>query len=93
MITVIAAVAAGLIATGVFYEIARLITPDEPRCPPLARVAGRRPALDAAERWAVGLRLHDRIDQAAYQARMAALAHGQRRPQRSSRTHTGGRHG
>ncbi|MFD0368000.1 hypothetical protein [Streptomyces sp. NPDC059071] len=93
MITVIAAVAAGLIATGVLYEIARLITPDEPRCPPLARVAGRRAALDAAERWAVGLRLHGRIDQAAYQGRMAALAHGQRRPRPSSRARAGGRHG
>ncbi|MEU2233533.1 hypothetical protein [Streptomyces vietnamensis] len=93
MITLIAAVAAGLIATGICYEIARLITPDEPRCPPLARVAGRRAALEAAERWVVSLRLHGRIDQAAYQGRMAALAHGQRRSQPSSRTHTGGRHG
>ncbi|MEU0681341.1 MULTISPECIES: hypothetical protein [Streptomyces] len=74
----IAALAGALILAGIVYDIARLVTPREPRCPPLARVRGRRAALESAERWCVGLRLHDRIDPAEYQHRMADLAHGHR---------------
>ncbi|CAL9677881.1 hypothetical protein SUDANB105_08193 (plasmid) [Streptomyces sp. enrichment culture] len=62
------------------YELARLITPDESRFPPLARLKKRRAVLEDAERWCVGLRLHDRIDQAAYRHRLSTLAHGRRRP-------------
>ncbi|MCF4135959.1 hypothetical protein L1856_02125 [Streptomyces sp. Tue 6430] len=69
-----------LILAGVVYDIARLITPNEPRCPPLARLRGRRAALEDAERWCVGLRLHGRIDASAYQHRMSGLARGRRGP-------------
>ncbi|MDX3308172.1 hypothetical protein P1S61_03430 [Streptomyces sp. ME08-AFT2] len=69
-----------LILAGVVYDIARLITPNEPRCPPLARLRGRRAALEGAERWCVGLRLHGRIDASTYQHRMSGLARGRRRP-------------
>jgi hypothetical protein len=74
----VAALAGALILAGIVYDTARLVTPREPRCPPLARARGRRAALESAERWCVGLRLHDRIDQAEYQRRMAGLAHGRR---------------
>ncbi|ALV33552.1 hypothetical protein AS200_17030 [Streptomyces sp. CdTB01] len=43
-----------LILAAVAYDIARLITPAESRCPPLARLRGRRAALEHAERWSVG---------------------------------------
>jgi hypothetical protein len=67
-----------LVVAAVVYDMARLISPDEPRQPPLARLRGRRAALEAAERWCVGLRLHGRIDAATYRTRMSRLAHGQR---------------
>jgi hypothetical protein len=72
-----AAVAIGigaLILAAMAYDIARLITSAESRCPPLTCLRGRRAALDDAERWCVGLRLHDRIDTATYQHRMNSLA-------------------
>ncbi|WP_225804016.1 hypothetical protein [Streptomyces sp. NK15101] len=93
MIAVIAIVAGGLIAAGIFYDIARLITPDESRRPPLARLAGRRAALAAAERRLIALRLRDRIDAAAYERRMTAIAHGHRLPEASAQAGAGGRHG
>ncbi|MFE1827137.1 hypothetical protein [Streptomyces yangpuensis] len=46
--------------------------------PPLARRRGRRVALEAAERWCVGLRLHNGIDADTYRQRMSLLAHGHR---------------
>ncbi|WP_229811991.1 hypothetical protein [Streptosporangium pseudovulgare] len=67
-----------LIAIAMVYDLARMITPREARCPPLARLRGRRAALEAAERWCVGLRLHGRIDASAYQRRMSGLARGRR---------------
>jgi hypothetical protein len=67
------------------YEMGRLITPRESRCPPPAPLRGRRAALEAAERWCVGLRTHDRIDAAAYQRRMSGLARGQRTLPRGGR--------
>ncbi|MEU8617450.1 hypothetical protein [Streptomyces sp. NPDC048623] len=70
-----------LVVAAIAYDVARLITPIESRCPPPARLRGRRAALEEAERWCVGLRLRGRIGQAAYQRRMAALAHGRRRPE------------
>ncbi|MFF4587216.1 hypothetical protein [Streptomyces sp. NPDC001388] len=79
MAAVIASWAGALILAGIVYDIARLITPDEPRRPPLARLRGRRAALEEAERWLVGLRLHDRVDAATCQRRMRGLARGQRR--------------
>ncbi|MGA5411873.1 hypothetical protein ACPCSC_32045 [Streptomyces lavendulocolor] len=75
-----AIVTGALILAEIAYEIARLVTPDESRFSPLARLRGKRAALEDAERWCVGLRLHDRIDQATYQQRMSTLAHGRRRP-------------
>jgi hypothetical protein len=80
MSAVIAVSIGTLILAGVVYDIARLITPNEPRCPPLARLRGRRAALEDAERWCVGLRLHGRIDEATYQRRLSGLARGHRRP-------------
>ncbi len=76
---VIASLVGALILAGIVYDVARLITPDESRRPPLTRLRGRRAALEEAERWLVGLRLHHRIDAATYQRRTSALARGQRR--------------
>ncbi|MDW4907824.1 hypothetical protein RB628_21330 [Streptomyces sp. ADMS] len=78
-----AAVAIGigaLILAAMAYDIARLITSAESRCPPLARLRGRRAALEHAEQWCVGPRLHDLLDTATYQHWMNSLAHGRRRP-------------
>ncbi|MBC9725030.1 hypothetical protein [Streptomyces sp. TRM68367] len=80
MSAVIATLIGTLIIAAVVYDIARLITPNESRCPPLARLRGRRAALQHAERWCVGLRMHGRIDAATYQHRMSGLARGERRP-------------
>ncbi|MGK5447317.1 hypothetical protein [Streptomyces radiopugnans] len=72
------------------YDAARLITPHESRCPPLARLRGRRAALEAAERWRVGLRLHGRIDSETYRLRMGRLACGQRTVERKAGPGQGG---
>ncbi|MEV0170657.1 hypothetical protein AB0I00_05955 [Streptomyces sp. NPDC050803] len=93
MAAVIAALLGALILAGIAYDIARLITPDEPRRPPLARLRGRRAAPAEAERWLVGLRLHGRIDAATYRRRMSALARGQRRIPTGPTDTVGGRHG
>lgn len=61
MAAVIASPAGVLILTGIVYDTARLVTLDEPRCPSLARLRGRRAALRAAENRCVGLRLHHRM--------------------------------
>lgn len=74
-------IGAGILAA-VWYDTARLISPEEPRRPPLARLRGRRAALEAAERWCVALRLHERIAPEAYQRRMSRLARGERTPRR-----------
>lgn len=79
MIALLAAVIGGLILAAVVYEIARMITPDESRPPPLARLRGRRAALEEAERWCAGLRMHGRIEAVEYRGRMSTLAHGERR--------------
>ncbi|MEV6210467.1 hypothetical protein [Kitasatospora sp. NPDC051914] len=63
----LAIAAAALVLAAVLYDAARLARPDEARRPPLARLRGRRAALEAAETWCAGLRIHGRIDQAAYQ--------------------------
>ncbi|AZQ39452.1 hypothetical protein EJ357_43490 [Streptomyces cyaneochromogenes] len=44
----IASLAGVLNLAGIVYDIARLIAPDEPRRPPLARLRGRRVALEEA---------------------------------------------
>ncbi|WP_354637156.1 hypothetical protein [Kitasatospora camelliae] len=75
---VLALTAAALVLAAVVYDAARLGRPAEAREPPLARLRGRRAAPEAAESWCAGLRIHGRIDQAAYQQRMADLAHGHR---------------
>lgn len=80
MAAVVASLIGALILLGVFYDTARLVTPRESRCPPLARLRGRRAALAAAEQWLVGLRIHGRVDAAEYRRRMAGLARGQRLP-------------
>lgn len=93
MAAVIASLTGALILAIIGYEIARLITPDEPRRPPLARLRGRRAALEEAERWLVGLRLHHRVDAATYQRRMSGIARGQRRTTTGPTNAVGGRHG
>ncbi|GAA3495907.1 hypothetical protein GCM10019016_030080 [Streptomyces prasinosporus] len=93
MAAVIASLAGALILAGIVYGIARLITPDEPRRPPLAGLRGRRAALEEAERWLVGLRLHDRVDAATYQRRMSGIARGQRRTATGPTNAVAGRHG
>ncbi|WP_328971457.1 hypothetical protein [Streptomyces sp. NBC_00239] len=85
MQALIAILIGGLILAALVYDIGRLITPRESRWPPLARLRGRRAALEAAERWCAGLRTHGQIDAAAYQRRMSALARGQRTPPRGGR--------
>jgi hypothetical protein len=80
MSAVIASLLGVAILAGVVYDTARLITPREPRRLPLARLRGRRAALEAGERWCTGLLLHGRIEPADYQARMSRLAHGERCP-------------
>ncbi|MGW5664049.1 hypothetical protein ACWEWG_28905 [Streptomyces sp. NPDC003758] len=82
MAAVIATLIGLLILTALIYDITRLFGSDEPRRPPLARLRGRRAALEATELRLVGLRLHHRIDTAAYQQRMSSLAHGRRTPWR-----------
>ncbi|MFH9547903.1 hypothetical protein [Streptomyces sp. NPDC017435] len=76
MAAVIASLVGVLILAGIVYDVVRLITPDEPRCPPLARLRGRHAALEEAERWLVGLRLHHRVDAATYQRRPQAPTPG-----------------
>ncbi|MEU6378730.1 hypothetical protein [Streptomyces sp. NPDC046909] len=93
MAGVIATLAGVLILAGIVYDTVRLITPDEPRRPPLARLRGRRPALEEAERRLVGLRLNHRIDEATYQRRMSGIARGQRRTTTGPSDTTGERHG
>lgn len=80
MSAVIATLIGMLILATLFYDIVRRITPNESLCPPLARLRGRRAALEDAERWCVGLRMHSRIDASTYQHRMSGLARGRRRP-------------
>ncbi|WP_037885457.1 hypothetical protein [Streptomyces viridochromogenes] len=80
MAVVVATLIGAMILLAVFYDPARLVTPRESRCPPLARLRGRRAALAAAEQWLVGLRMHGRVDAAEYQRRMGALARGERIP-------------
>ncbi|KUO19744.1 hypothetical protein [Streptomyces dysideae] len=95
MSAAIAALLGVVILAGAVYDTVRLITPREPRCPPSARLRGRRAALDATERWNTVLLLHGRITPADYRARMSHLAHGERRPgpTRHARAHGRGRHG
>ncbi|MFF4871465.1 hypothetical protein [Streptomyces sp. NPDC000961] len=93
MIAVLATLAAGLMLAGVVYDTTRMIGPGEPRCPPLARLWGRRAALEAAERRLVALRLRGRVDAAAYQRRMTAIARGHRYATSPSQTRVGGDHG
>ncbi|MDN3029528.1 hypothetical protein [Streptomyces sp. S.PB5] len=83
MTAVVAALIGSLILAALVYDIARLVTPGESRLPPLARLRGRRAALETAEIWLVGLRLHGRIDAAAYRTRMHGLALGERTPRRT----------
>ncbi|GGZ35219.1 hypothetical protein [Streptomyces poonensis] len=80
MSAVIAVLLGVVVLAGVVHDTARLITPFESRCPPLARLRGRRAALEATERWTTGLLLHGRITPADYRSRMSRLAHGERHP-------------
>ncbi|EGX61101.1 MULTISPECIES: hypothetical protein [Streptomyces] len=68
----------GLLLVAIFYDICRLIGTYQSRRPPLARLRGRRSALEAEERWCTGLLLHGHIDASSYRRRMSGLAHGQR---------------
>ncbi|MBC9728662.1 hypothetical protein [Streptomyces sp. TRM68367] len=58
---------ATLIIAAMVYDNARLITPNESRCPPLAPLRVRRAALEDAAQWGLGLRMHGQIAPAAYQ--------------------------
>ncbi|MER6691530.1 hypothetical protein [Streptomyces minutiscleroticus] len=93
MAAVIASLSGALILTILGYGITRVITPQEPCRPPLARLRGRRAALEETERWLAGLRLHERIDTATYQHRMSTLAHGRRRAAAAPGAPPGGPHG
>lgn len=73
-----AVVIAALLFAGALYDTARLVTSYQSRRPPLARLRGRRAALETEERWCVGLLLHGRIDTRSYQRRMSGLTHGRR---------------
>ncbi|MFF4871421.1 hypothetical protein [Streptomyces sp. NPDC000961] len=68
-----------LILAALAYDIVRLISTGESRCPPLARLRGRRAALAATERWSTGLLLHERISAGEYRRRMPMIARGLRR--------------
>ncbi|ALV33158.1 hypothetical protein [Streptomyces sp. CdTB01] len=83
MTAVVAALVGSLILAAVVYDMARLVTPYEGRCPPLARIRGRRAALESAEMWLVGLRLQGRVDATTYRTRMHSLALGERTPRRT----------
>ena len=74
----IAILIGGLLLAAIYYDIARLVSTYQSRCPPLARLRGRRAALEDEERWCTGLLLHGRIDTHSYQRRMSGLAHGRR---------------
>jgi hypothetical protein len=86
MDAVVAVVIGTLILAALAYDIGRLITPEEPRRPPLTRLRGRRASLEAAERWCVGLRVNDRIGPDAYRRRMSALARGERTARRGGQS-------
>ena len=73
-----AVVIAALLFAAIVYDITRLITPHQSHRPPLARLRGRRAALEDEERWCVALLLRGRIDTRSYQERMGNLAHGHR---------------
>ncbi|GAA3803347.1 hypothetical protein [Streptomyces chiangmaiensis] len=83
MAAVIAGLLGALILAAVVYDTVRLVTPHESRLPPLVRLRGRKAALETAEMWLVGLRLHGRIDAATYRTRMHSLAVGKRTPRRA----------
>lgn len=68
-----------LLMVAVVYDIARLVPPSESRFPPLARLGGRKAALEMTEGWCVGLLLRGRIDADAYRCRMGDLARGVRK--------------
>ncbi|TPQ19923.1 hypothetical protein [Streptomyces sporangiiformans] len=74
----IAILIGGLLLAAIYYDIARLVSTHQSRCPPLARIKGRRAALEDEERWCAGLLLHGRIDTRSYQRRMTGLTHGHR---------------
>lgn len=69
---------AALLLASMIYDTTRLITPRQTCRPPLARLRGRRAALEAEERWCTGLLLHGRIDARSYRQRMSTLAQGHR---------------
>ncbi|MFG2026879.1 hypothetical protein [Streptomyces sp. NPDC048825] len=94
MAALLASLAGALILASIVYDIARLITPDEARRSPLARLRGRHAAPEEAERWLVGLRLHHhRVDADAYRRRMSGIARRQHRTPAAPTHRVGGRHG
>ncbi|MFE9650388.1 hypothetical protein ACFYO0_41105 [Streptomyces sp. NPDC006365] len=74
----IAILIGGLLLAAIYYDIARLVSTHQSRCPPLARVRGRRAALEDEERWRADLPLHGRIDTRSHQRRMSGLARSRR---------------
>ncbi|MFD8644188.1 cupredoxin family copper-binding protein [Streptomyces zaomyceticus] len=79
VVALLATLIGALIVAVLAYDIVRLISTGESRCPPLARLRGRRASLAATERWCTGLRLHDRISAGEYRSRMSGIARGRRR--------------
>ncbi|MEU5893730.1 hypothetical protein ABZ835_44005 [Streptomyces sp. NPDC047461] len=94
MSTVIVSLLGMAILAGAVHDTVRLIIPRGSRCPPLARLCGRRSAQEATERWCTGLLLHGRITPADYRTRMSRLAHGERHssPTRHGNAPRQGRH-
>ncbi|MFF5209560.1 hypothetical protein [Streptosporangium sp. NPDC000396] len=85
VVAVVVTLIGALIMAAMLYDMARMITTSETRCPPLARLRDRRAALEAAERWCVGLRLHGQIDVFTYQRQMSGFARGKRTTSRNIR--------
>ncbi|WP_457030774.1 hypothetical protein [Kitasatospora sp. P5_F3] len=73
---VLAITFAALIPRSGVYDSARLVSPDEPRRPPLARLRVRRAALVAAEQWCTGLLVYVYVRLADSEEREVAAEFG-----------------
>ncbi|MGW4233637.1 hypothetical protein ACWEF9_30995 [Streptomyces sp. NPDC004980] len=91
VVALLAALVGVLIAAALWYDIARLISTDESRFPPLARLRGPGAGLAATERWCTGLLLYGRIGGDEYRRRMSGIARGSRRLRSPGISRTGER--
>ena len=80
VVAMLATIAGAVLLAVVIYDAARLVSVQESRYPPVARLRGQEAALEVTEAWAVGLLLNGRITPEDYRSRMALLARGQRTP-------------